>query len=80
MSLSATKVSLVLRAICKAPMGVFDTYARAPAKYPHLLNYWTMFGVMFFVTVAGKGAEKFSIGKPDVKSYLAMQKEIDGEN
>ena len=53
--------STLLRSLFRAPMGVFDVYAAAPSKYPQLMNFWSVLGSMLFVSVAGYGAEKFTI-------------------
>ena len=52
---------MVLREICRVPMGVFDEYRALCFKQPRAMNFWMMYTGLFAVLFFGKGIEKLSI-------------------
>ena len=66
---------MFLRGMARVPMNLFNVYAEMPKSHPQLMNYWSCFSVMFFVTVAGKGAEKFAMwpSSNNTKFYAALK-------
>ena len=50
-----------LRQIFRVPMGIFDVYAGLPKRFPQVMNYYVFMGAIFFVMVAGAGAEKITL-------------------
>ena len=74
-----------LRSIARVPMNWFNIYGALPKKHPQAMNYYVHLGVIFFVTVAGKGAEKFSMVQSHrerkfYKALLEKQHQLDAQN
>lgn len=59
---------MVLRSIFRVPMGVFDEYRALFFKYPRVMNFNYMYGIMFFFLFVGKGYEKI-IARGKQNSY-----------
>jgi hypothetical protein len=52
---------MVLRSIFRAPMGVFDTLSAYRFSYPRAMNFFMMYGCIFFTLFLGKGYEKMTM-------------------
>ena len=59
----------ILRSVMRVPMNMFNNYGAMPHKHPQLMNYYTVVGCMFVVTVMGRGAEKFSMWGYSPKAF-----------
>lgn len=65
-----------LRTFARGAMNVPNLWAATPQKYPHLMNYTTVAMGIVFITVAGKGAEKFTVNSYVNSSNLRNYFEI----
>lgn len=64
---------MVLRSICRIPMGVFDEYRALSFKYPRVMNFYMLYAASFFVLFIGKGYEKLTFRSHE-DSYEAKRR------
>ena len=65
---------MVLRAIMRVPMGVFDEYRALCFKQPRMMNFWMMNCIMVAILFFGKGVEKLSVGGGHAGAYEAQRR------
>ena len=52
---------MVLRGIFRGPMSIFDTFSAYRFTYPRVMNFYMMYGAVFFIFLTGKGFEKMTM-------------------
>ena len=50
-----------LRAVLRKPMGIWDEYRALCFKKPREMNFYMMWGCLFFIYVLGRGTEKITM-------------------
>ena len=63
---------MTLRSIARVPMNMFNVWGQMPKQHPVMMNYVSIVSFIFFVTIMGKGAEKFSYWNLSQKNYRAV--------
>ncbi len=63
----------MLRAIFSTPLGLFNQYSALVKSKPREMNLFTLFFAYFFVTIAGKGAERFHMRSYLMRGQSALQ-------
>ena len=58
---------MVLRAIFRAPLGIFDVYSNYRFSYPRAFNFYFLYGMFGIVLFFGKGFEKINFKGPQNK-------------
>ena len=61
----------------RVPLNVFNVYQGLPAKYPQLMNYYTVVLFMGIIMITGKGAEKITINSQLEKTKAELRAAIE---
>ena len=65
---------MVLREICRVPMGAFDEWRALCFKQPRVMNYVMMNMALVFILFAGKGVEKMCINTGHQAAYESKRR------
>jgi hypothetical protein len=59
--------NMVLRSICRVPMGVFDEYRALYFKHPRTMNFFMLYTTVAVFLFFGKGFEKLALQAEQTK-------------